>query len=106
MRVRIAVKNWNGKSLYSINCIGNPLNEGEEPTMYFMDVQFSKCTPPTEKCYINVDYGFMSSYKAKGDIIKPKMVIMGYTVIQETPKTAQSSGIDGATEIKDEDVPF
>lgn len=123
MKFNINVKEWNGKKLYSAPLHDKPINDEMENT-YWLDVQFSKCEAPTENCYINVDYGFMSCYKSKDDTIKPKLIIMQWTKLEskstpksEMPKTESktvektSSTVENilkanAQEEPEEDLPF
>src|SRR5574344_399818 len=103
MKFNINVKEWNDKKLYSAP-IHNSATDADKIT-YWLDVQFAKCDAPTENCYINVDYGFMSCYKAKDETIKPKLIVMQWTKLASKPiektesnETAKSEAPKAKTE--------
>lgn len=89
MRFFINVKQWNDKTLYSAPLNGKSMDNTE--CCYFLSVRFAKCTPPTKNVHLNVDYGFMSSFKKQDGTTSPELVIMRWSEIQSEPREETQS---------------
>ena len=69
-------KDFNGKEMYSTS-ISNKMADGSMENMY-VSVQLPKGKSLENKSTIDVTKGFISFYKDKNGLAKPKFVIMEY----------------------------
>lgn len=78
-------KDFNGKEMYSTS-ISNKMADGSMENMY-VSVQLPKGKSLENKSTIDVTKGFISFYKDKNGLAKPKFVIMEYNeeINQEIP---------------------
>lgn len=60
--------------------ISNKKQDNTYENMY-VSINFNKCEPPENKTLINVTDGFISFYKTKEGLPKPKFIISNYEII-------------------------
>lgn len=84
-------KDFNGKEMYSTS-ISNKMADGSMENMY-VSVQLPKGKSLENKSTIDVTKGFISFYKDKNGLAKPKFVIMEYNeeINQEIPDISDNN---------------
>lgn len=84
-------KDFNGKEMYSTS-ISNKMADGSMENMY-ISVQLPKGKSLENKSTIDVTKGFISFYKDKNGLAKPKFVIMEYNeeINQEIPDISDNN---------------
>lgn len=84
-------KDFNGKEMYSTS-ISNKMADGSMENMY-ISVQLPKGKSLENKSTIDITKGFISFYKDKNGLAKPKFVIMEYNeeINQEIPDISDNN---------------
>jgi len=87
-KMKIFKNEINGRNYYSTS-LANKLQDGSYEYMK-IDVQFPKDITVENKSDIEVTKGFMSFYKDKNGIAKPKAVIQEWNNIENSDETVES----------------
>lgn len=75
--VKVFARDYNGKKLYSLGVSGKKYQSDDWITAY-MNVQFSRCTPPADKQVINITRAFLTPYEDKEGKAQVKIVVLAW----------------------------